>query len=59
MDQFLSLFGNKKFYMAKTLAAGLLSWLERRVSDRKVTGSMPELGITSLCSWERWLTLIS
>ena len=29
-----------------------------RASDRKVAGSMPVLGITSLCPWERHLTLI-
>ena len=33
--------------------------LERRASDCKVAGSMPVLGITSLCPWERHLTLIS
>ena len=27
-----------------------LSWLKRRISDLKVLGSMPVLGITSLCS---------
>ena len=27
-----------------------LSWLKRRLSDRKVLGSIPVLGITSLCS---------
>ena len=37
----------------------ILSWLERRASDRKFAGSMPVLGITSLCPWERHLTLIS
>ena len=40
-------------------AAKQLSWLERRASDRKFAGSMPILGITSLCPWERHLTLIS
>ena len=39
-------------------AAAQLSWLERRASDCKVAGSMPVLGITSLCPWERHLTLI-
>ena len=33
--------------------------LERRASDRKVAGSMPVLGITSLCPWERHLKQIS
>ena len=41
------------------MAAALLSWLERRASDRKVVGSMPVLGITSLYPWERYLMLIS
>ena len=59
MDQILSLFGNKKFYMKKNLAAAYLSWLERRVSDPKVAGSMSKLGITLLCAWERHLTLVS
>ena len=35
------------------MAAAWLSWLERRVSDRKVFGSMLVLGITSLCPWQR------
>ena len=30
-----------------------------RASDRKVAGLMPVLGISSLCPWERHLTLIS
>ena len=41
------------------IAATQLSWLERRASDRKFDGSMAVLGITSLCPWERHLTLIS
>ena len=32
--------------------------VERRASDHKVAGLMPVLGITSLCPWERHLTLI-
>ena len=33
--------------------------VERRARDRKVAGLIPELGITSLCPWEKLLTLIS
>ena len=48
------------FYMlANLLAAALLIWLQHRASDREVAGSMPVLGITSLCPWERRLTLSS
>ena len=43
----------------KMLSKAQLSWLERRTSDRKFAGSMPILGITSLCPWERHLMLIS
>ena len=44
--------GSKSFGVA-------CSWLERRASDCKVAGSMPVLGITLLCPWERHLALIS
>ena len=44
--------------MRSSVAAVLFSWLERRASNGKVAGSMPELGITSLCPWQRHLTLI-
>ena len=29
------------------LAGGVLAWLKRRVSDRKIVGSMPVVGITA------------
>ena len=41
------------------LTKAYLSWLERRGSNCEVTGSMPVLGITSLCPWERHFKLIS
>ena len=40
------------------IATALLSWLERQTNDRKAAGLMSVLGITSLCPWERHLTLI-
>ena len=39
------------------LAATMLNWFERRASNVKVSGSIPALGITSLCYWKRHLTL--
>ena len=49
----------QNYYCKNTLAVTKLNWLERRGSDRKVPGSMPVLGIMSLCPWERHFTLIS
>ena len=38
--------------------SGGVARLERRVSSRKVAGSMSVMGITLLYPWERHLTLI-
>ena len=50
---------NQIFFIAEPNLLNQLFMKLYQASDQKVAGSMPELGITSSCPWERHLTLIS